>query len=530
MIPHTLNEQLFEVGEIIDHSMNEIYTFDPESLHFTYGNRSAIDNLGYSFDELTQMTLLDINAEYSYRRFLKRIQPLKEERTQQLVFEALHRHKSGKTYNVEVHMQLITLHGKKSILAIALDTSDRKKLQEQLEQKNELYKKIVSELAEQANILVRYKDKIDKNIIVSMTDKNGFITHISEEFEKATGYTKQEVIGNTHALFRHPDMSKIFYREMWNILLKDKEWKGEIKNRHKNGSEYWLFSHIVSDHDTEGNLIGYSAIAHDITNKKKLESLSNELEERIKNEVEKNRVQTAQMVEQSRLAQMGEMISMIAHQWRQPLASISAISSTLSIDVMMDDYKKDFFEERLESIAEIAQHLSSTIDDFRGFFKKEKKKESIYPREIIQGCLNIIGPTLENTGIKVTTIFEETTPLYSYTNELKQVILNILKNAEDALLDSNSLEKKIEIHCYEKDSYSYISIEDNAGGVPNNIINKIFDPYFSTKKQKDGTGLGLYMSKTIIEEHCRGNLSSQNTKDGACFLLRFNLNNKEKNL
>jgi signal transduction histidine kinase len=225
------------------------------------------------------------------------------------------------------------------------------------------------------------------------------------------------------------------------------------------------------------------------------------------------------MIQQSRLAQMGEMISMIAHQWRQPLASISAISGTLSLDIMMKNYNEEFFQERLDSISELSQHLSQTINDFRGFFKNDKQKEKANIGAIVDSCMQVIGPSLTNKSIHFQIDIDRNVVLNSFISELKQVMLNIFKNAEDALLESKTENATVWIKGYADDNYIYISIEDNAGGISKDIANEIFDPYFSTKKQKDGTGLGLYMSKIIIEEHIGGTISFKNTDLGASFTI-----------
>lgn len=376
---------------------------------------------------------------------------------------------------------------------------------------------LLDELMEQTHLLKHYKEMIDKNTIVSMTDESGFITYISEAFENVSGYSKQEVIGRTHALFRHPDTPKSFYTDMWHTLKTVHVWDGEVKNKRKDGEVYWLRLHIEYNKDSKGNFIGYSATGHDISNKIHLEILTKELEYRVATEVEKNRLQTTQMLEQSRLAQMGEMIRMIAHQWRQPLASIAAISATLTLDVIMNSYKKEFFEERLEAIGELAQHLSLTIDDFRGFFKENKKKGTATWETMTEGSLRIIEPTLQTHSITVERIYESDKLLHTYTNEIRQVILNIFKNAEDVFSEKKIKNATIWVRSYQKGSTACLSIEDNGGGIPEELLVKIFDPYFSTKEKKDGTGLGLYMSKTIIEEHCKGKLTAHNTERGALF-------------
>ena len=236
-------------------------------------------------------------------------------------------------------------------------------------------------------------------------------------------------------------------------------------------------------------------------------------------QAKKNKEQTSYMLYQSRLAQMGEMISMIAHQWRQPLSSISAISGAMSIDVVMDNYDKKFFGEQLESIDNLSQHLSSTIDDFREFFKDNKLKRESTVKKIIEGTLQIIGSSFEAKNIELIFEQKDDVKIYTHVNELKQVILNILKNAEDALIEKRDSNFKIWISWHVENEYVNISIEDNAGGIPQEIIKSVFEPYFSTKQTKNGTGLGLYMSKTIVEEHCEGILSVANTRRGAKFTI-----------
>ncbi|MFT7861093.1 MAG: CHASE domain-containing protein [Sulfurimonas sp.] len=240
---------------------------------------------------------------------------------------------------------------------------------------------------------------------------------------------------------------------------------------------------------------------------------------KLKEQTKKSHEQTSYMLHQSRMAQMGEMISMIAHQWRQPLASISTISGTLSIDVVTDNYKKEFFTEQLEAIDQLSNHLSSTINDFRSFFKKNKQKEIITVDALVQGTLQIIGSSFESKNVDLICQRHDNIELYTDVNEVKQVILNIFKNAEDALLDKKVYDMKIWVSWERKGDMVEISIEDNAGGIPNKILKDIFNPYFTTKQHKDGTGLGLYMSKTIVEEHCGGEINVKNTQNGARFTI-----------
>ena len=241
----------------------------------------------------------------------------------------------------------------------------------------------------------------------------------------------------------------------------------------------------------------------------------------LENELKISRKKDKQLLEQSRLAQMGEMISMIAHQWRQPLSAISSASGAINIKAKRDKLSNEMAEELSSKILGYSQHLSTTIDDFKNFFKKNKEMKETSYKEIIEHVLSIVAETLVYHNIEVIKTFEESSSFLSYENEIKQVVLNIIKNAEDTLLENAIKNPSIHIFAYQKDAVEYLEISDNGGGIPKEIIEKIFDPYFSTKKQKDGTGLGLYMSKIIIEEHCQGKLSVFNAEEGALFRIEL---------
>ncbi len=377
------------------------------------------------------------------------------------------------------------------------------------------------ELSEDLKDLSTY---FDRYVIASKTDLNGRIIYASERFCKISGYKPEELIGKTHAIVRHPDTPKELYQKMWERISNDKTWAGELKNRKKNGGFYWVKAVVMPLYNHHGEKVGYTSIRHDITDKKKIEELNRTLEKRVAEEVAKNREKDKQMLHQSRLAQMGEMISMIAHQWRQPLSAISSSSLAINIKAKLGKLDKETAIELSDKISEYSQHLSSTIDDFREFFKPNRGKEETTYEELIRSALSIVEVSLKNKNIEIILDFECNETLLTYPNELKQVILNLIKNAEDAIVERGVENPHIEISTYRDGDEAVLQIHDNAGGVPENIIDKIFDPYFSTKLEKNGTGLGLYMSKTIIEEHCGGTLRVENSSKGALFTVRLELN------
>jgi PAS domain S-box-containing protein len=230
-------------------------------------------------------------------------------------------------------------------------------------------------------------------------------------------------------------------------------------------------------------------------------------------------LQEQQLLQQSRLAQMGEMLSMIAHQWRQPLAAISSTSTSLELKATLGKADSQTVLKLTNKISEYAQHLSSTINDFRDFFKVDKKESMSSYDDIVKSILNIVEASIESSNILIVQELNNKNKFMTYPNEIKQVVLNLLKNAEDILVEKRIEHPFIKIKTYEENGKYILEVHDNAGGIPEDIVDKIFDPYFSTKLEKNGTGLGLYMSKIIVEEHCKGSLSVSNYKDGALFKM-----------
>ena len=247
--------------------------------------------------------------------------------------------------------------------------------------------------------------------------------------------------------------------------------------------------------------------------------LKESFELRVKSSVHELKQKQKLLFEQSRLAQMGEMISMIAHQWRQPLNAISATSSSLQLRAKLNNIDQDFVIKMTKNISKYSQHLSDTIDDFRNFFKPNKEKNLVNYTDLLDDVLGIISLSLSNHNITVEKELNCEESFNSYANELKQVILNLIKNAEDVLRDNEVVNPYIKIATSKVNDKYVLEVRDNGGGIPKDILKDIFNPYFSTKKQKDGTGLGLYMSKMIIEEHCKGKLRAFNSNEGAVFVI-----------
>lgn len=263
------------------------------------------------------------------------------------------------------------------------------------------------------------------------------------------------------------------------------------------------------------------------------------IEEVMQNKLVQLQEKDEQMRRQSRLAQMGEMISVIAHQWRQPLGTITMTTSDMEVrlsqrhiyDLTTEQGRHEmeiYLVEHLHKINSLVAHLSKTIDDFRNFFRSNKEVSTFSLSEVIDTTINLCGHLLRTNGVEVHKNYNEIDDIRSYKNEVMQVFLTFIHNSVEALGEKNIQKPQIFI-VINKNSLGHpvVSIEDNAGGISEAVIDKVFDPYFSTK-DKAGTGLGLYMSQMIIQEHCNGLLHVENAEHGARFSIEFLDGEEEK--
>ena len=247
------------------------------------------------------------------------------------------------------------------------------------------------------------------------------------------------------------------------------------------------------------------------------------LEDMVDQEVEKNIIKEMQLLEQSKMAQMGEMIGNIAHQWRQPLSVISTIASGIDMKYEYNILNQEDIPKDMKLIEKHTKYLSETIDTFRNFIKEKKELKEVIIQEKIDKALYIVDATLKDYDITVkkNINYDDPIKLTLVVGELSQVIINILNNAKDALLENNIENKWVKLDLEENEKEIIISISDNAGGIAENILPKIFNPYFTTKHESQGTGLGLHMSYRIITESLKGTLVAKNTKNGAIFIIKL---------
>jgi len=268
--------------------------------------------------------------------------------------------------------------------------------------------------------------------------------------------------------------------------------------------------------------------------KQKIELMNKNLEDRVNEEVKENAKKQQIISQQSKMAAMGEMIENIAHQWRQPLSVISTVSSSINFKDEMNVLQEDDIKMGMDTIYNSVQYLSQTIDDFRDFFKSDKIKNEFIINHTFIKTFKLIRTQFKTANIIIEQNIQEIS-FYGLENELIQVLMNILNNARDELVRKKQKIKLILVEVRLNDNVLEIDIKDNAGGIPSDIIEEIFESHFTTKQDSNGTGIGLHMSKMIVEEHMNGRIEAKNINfmyknnsyDGAQFIISLPLVNEK---
>jgi signal transduction histidine kinase len=257
---------------------------------------------------------------------------------------------------------------------------------------------------------------------------------------------------------------------------------------------------------------------------KELEELNNTLEDKIAQKIQENKKHEEILFKQAKFVQIGEMINMIAHQWRQPLNAISATNASLKLKLESTkdkDIDKEELLKKIDRMGRYIQDLSKTIDDFRITYSESIQMDRANLQEIIDNVIELFKSDLSYRNIQISRDFKCKLLLQIYRNELTQVLINIIKNSEEAFIHNNISNPKIDIQTTCDDEFVYISIKDNAGGIDESIIDKIFDPYFTTKENLNGTGLGLYMSKMIITDKLQGDIWVESNGEFTTFCIKL---------
>ncbi len=385
----------------------------------------------------------------------------------------------------------------------------------------------------------QYQEAIENSNIVSKTDIDGIITFVNEEFCNIFGYSKEELLGKNHNIIRHPDVPSSNFQELWEtIKVEKKPYKSTVKNLTKDKKTVYLNTTITPILKEDTTIEEFIAIRYDVTKEvelkkhleqkdkelkalnetleqrvieqtKQLQELNLTLEQRVLEEIKKNEEKQKILFWQSRMASLGQMLANIAHQWRQPLTELNLTMFNInkaSRKCCNNEKVLEYYEEGKF----IIKNMSKTIDDFTNFFAPNKPSEPFFLNDSINESLEILKKLIIRENITIRTSFEKLKVL-GISNELSQVLINLIQNANDAFNQHKITNKKIIIKTYKtEDDFAVIELKDNALGIPIEYIDKIFEPYFTTKHQAQGTGIGLYMTQEIIVNHMNGEIKSFN--------------------
>jgi PAS domain S-box-containing protein len=369
---------------------------------------------------------------------------------------------------------------------------------------------------------------MDAYVSVDMT---GNILQYNEIYRRMLGYEAEELYSKTYTDLTpekwHSKELKIVEEQVIPRGYSEVYQKEYLR---KDGTVFPIELRTQLIRDDEGKPSIMWAIIRDITERKQvqdelaiktqqLEEVNQSLEKRVEEAVLEIRQRDQALLHQNRLAAMGEMLSNIAHQWRQPLNSLGLHTQLLPSEFKHGGLNKEYIDKYVEDGMLIIEHLSGTIDDFRFFFRPDKEKVAFSVQDSVTRAIKLIKASYDFNNIEIVMNCIDDHIIHGYQNEYSQVILNILCNAKDVLLTRKTVNPKVMITMKVEDGRSVVTISDNAGGIPDEIIDKVFEPFFTTKGPQ-GCGIGLFMSKNIIERNMNGLIKVRNNEVGAEFWVK----------
>ena len=362
-----------------------------------------------------------------------------------------------------------------------------------------------------------------------LLDEDLRIISINNAFAHILGYEKEELLGKRpYELFALVDEQQTFCEEQANTAHTSKQRSYELTFVTKHGTNVYTIVNATTI-ELPDNLLRTFAFITDITEQKEIEQrlleqqhsineLNSDLELRVETEVEKNRNKDRIMYQQARLATMGEMIGNIAHQWRQPLNIIALIIQEFYISGQLGTLTHEKLEKEYTRANSVLQYMSDTIDDFRTFFQHSEESEMFSVNDALNSINTLVSKGLDHNNIEMDITVNKELQIYGHHNEFVQVLLNLINNSREAIV-AQGKSGLIKIDANDSDNTILIKVEDNGGGINEKDMEQIFEPYFTTKHQTQGTGLGLYMSHQIIVNNMNGSIFAENRGDGTCFSI-----------
>jgi len=394
----------------------------------------------------------------------------------------------------------------------------------ELEMQNEELREARDEME---SALEKYTDLYDFAPVGYLTlDRDGVIKAVNLRGADLLGVERSRLLGRRYRAFLPVEACILFSEFLGKVFASRSKESCELAVTGKENQP--LFVQIEAMSDASGKECRIAVIditerrrAEDalIEKKREIEEINRSLEERIAKAVDELRQKDQILILSYRQAIMGEMINNIAHQWRQPLNTLGLVIQQVPLYHRSGELSADFLNENTAKGMELIQHMSRTIDDFRNFFRSDKEAVAFSVNQVIARTLSLIEGSFKEPKIDIVLHPEGDPMVNGYPNEYSQVVMNILMNAHDALIEHNVDDARISIRVFAERGRTVVTITDNANGIADENLGRLFDPYFTTKGPDKGTGIGLYMSKTIIEKNMGGRLLVRNTGGGAEFRI-----------
>jgi len=390
----------------------------------------------------------------------------------------------------------------------------------ELEMQNEELRLARDERDKMEDLLGKYSDLYDFAPVGYFNlDHGGIIRAVNFTGTGFLGVERSLLIGRRLDRFISAETRQVFHDFLGKVFACETKETCDVEFLKKSHSPLFVqIEAVVSESGEECR-----AVVIDITERKQaketLKGLNEELENRIAERIAEIREKDQMLLSQSGMAAMGEMIGNIAHQWRQPLNALGLTVQQLRVYYDLGELNRDCLDKSVLQSMELIRHMSRTIDDFRNYFRPDKEKAEFNLSESIADTLSLVNASFKDQHIDIEVVAKKDSAMFGYRNEFAQVILNILNNAREALTERKIVDPRVTITIDTEGERAVVIIADNAGGIPEEIMGKIFDPYFTTKDLQRGTGVGLFMSKSIIEKNMGGRLTARNTGDGAEFRI-----------
>ncbi|WP_419765018.1 MAG: PAS domain S-box protein [Arcobacter sp.] len=496
---------------LINQANDLITIYNMKESTIIYANKKFLDTLEYTMDELSTLAIDDIREAIDEKDCLNEIL-LHDKITTYSNFYS----KSKKKFILESNIQHHSEDNIDYMICISRDVTEKLKKEQIL--KNE----IESNIHKLENQKIFLNTLLDSNpTSIFYKSKEGKYLGCNKAWEKLTGIKVDSIIGKSVFDIAPLDIAQIYHEQDEKVFKLEENpqvYQSEVYNKNLD-KRFNVVFYKSAYFDINGDVLGLIGVVIDTTDITTLEE----------EKKEKDRL----LYHKSKMEAMGEMIENIAHQWRQPLSAITTSASGIKLQKEFGTLSDENLIKCIDIIVDTSNHLSSTIDDFRNFFKQTKEKNTFNIEEPFKKALKLLSAQLDNKNIELIKNIDNI-EITSLENELIHVILNILNNAIDAYdnFDEKEFDKKyIFIDCYKENDFLNIEIKDNAKGIKDEIIDRIFEPYFTTKHRSDGTGIGLFMTQEIVHKHLGGDIEVEkltfkydnNIYTGSKFIIKLEL-------